>query len=1279
MVAGLEPIMNLAKAAGADLALTSDIVTDALTAFGLSAEDTAHFTDIIASASSNANTNVELLGESFKYCAPVAGALGFSAEDTAIALGLMANSGIKASNSGTALRGALTNLVKPTDTMAAFMDRYNISITNSDGSMKSLKEIMDLLRQNMGKLSEEEKKQAMAMLESSASAELAGNAMKDLSDEERDQIVASKLGEEAIKGMSDAQIAGALATEFSKEELKGLTDEQKRYQLACRLGQDQLSGLSEAQQAEAASAIFGKEAMSGLLAIVNASEGDYDKLTNAIYNCDGMTKKMADTMSNSTQGQIDNFKSKLEALGIQMADNLLPHVNDLLDKGMELIDWFSNLDSGTQQAIMDFGLMTFATGGLLSVTGKVTTNIGGLVTWVGKLTSSAGTSATKVEKLGSALGSLSSVALPLEIAIAGVSSAVYLYNKEQDALNNTIITAKEDMGFLESALLSLNGAQVESREELEKSGLVYKEFGENIGDNFKGKVEDATKSIHDFGMKLNEISIDNVLSEEETTDFNTRVENCVDGALKTIDSKKEESQNKMKNLFTLGDGAIDESEQQIIEFLNKEFEVEAEEVKKNQEEINKIYSTARSENRALKPEEVEQIKQYYGNIKQIELEAQAENNSELEYAKIDFQNRVKILDAKGASELLVQKKAEVNELCIQKENEYDQLIAVAQRRTDELTGTEKEQAEQKVAQLKQKKEETIQTYQSEWDEYKDIVEKEAPEIVGKYSEYTGEILTNADLQAQKGIEFARQHFEGLGVVTQEGWYKVKNNTTGALEDVYVTVDKSTGEITGCWNQTTNQVGGLTAELKEKVKQLGEEHEIDRLKIQQAMGQIAQAHVDASNNIVTKDGEVIGSLNNVTVSTNGVKEGIVNINGTPMQIQTNANGIITDMTNVEDSVNKLPKTKEITIISKFKTVISDTVKSVANSVGIDQNATGTNNYNGSGLSTVDEKGWELSSNNNVNMIGTYSGNSLASIPRGTAIRTHMQSVSDMKSEVSNQVDKKLGGLYIEGVRYSKEQLKELKRIAKDTGQVIVNGKNYSLESIRTMEKQQKEEEKSNQETKSYLKGIMVNDKFYSNESIRSMKELGNEVGGLTLDNKFYSNESLKAMEVITDKTGNIVNNTSLNEEIADNQSSLNSLTIEGLSYTQQALEAMKIIQDGVSGIMVNGKFYSEQAMEAMKSQPDVKLDGEYYNKDTKKSTELIKTSKSSKTEEIDYNKLSHNVGIEIGNTIKSMLQGLGIDINIVNKLNSKEISSEVTDEVIDKFGKKEKNSKSDKGR
>ena len=157
MLSGIEGVMYLAAASGEDLATTSDIVTDALTAFGLSAGDSGHFADVLAAASSNANTNVSMMGETFKYCAPVAGALGFSVEDTAEAIGLMGNAGIKASQAGTSMRSIMTNLTGDVKLSGAAIGDVTIATTNADGSMRSLSAILADCRVAFGGMTEAEK------------------------------------------------------------------------------------------------------------------------------------------------------------------------------------------------------------------------------------------------------------------------------------------------------------------------------------------------------------------------------------------------------------------------------------------------------------------------------------------------------------------------------------------------------------------------------------------------------------------------------------------------------------------------------------------------------------------------------------------------------------------------------------------------------------------------------------------------------------------------------------------------------------------------------------------------------------------------------------------------------------------------------------------------------------------------------------------------------------------------------------------------------------------
>lgn len=164
MIDGISGIMNLAAASGEDLASVSDIVTDSLTAFGLKASDSAQFADVLAVASSKSNTNVSLLGESFKNVAATAGAMGYSMKDTTTALGLMANAGVKGSDAGTSLRGVMTRLAKPTKEVDAAMSALGISAVNTDGSMKPLSVLIPELQTRFSTLTDAQKGQYATMI-----------------------------------------------------------------------------------------------------------------------------------------------------------------------------------------------------------------------------------------------------------------------------------------------------------------------------------------------------------------------------------------------------------------------------------------------------------------------------------------------------------------------------------------------------------------------------------------------------------------------------------------------------------------------------------------------------------------------------------------------------------------------------------------------------------------------------------------------------------------------------------------------------------------------------------------------------------------------------------------------------------------------------------------------------------------------------------------------------------------------------------------------------------
>ena len=247
MTSGISGIMNLAAASGADLATTSDIVTDALTAFGQTAADSGRFADVMAAASANANTNVEMMGETFKYAGAAAGAMGYSVEDLAVATGLMANSGIKGTQAGTSLRSTITRMAKPTKESGTAMKALGISITDAKGKMKPF-----------------------------------GQIMKDMR-----------------KGM------------------KGMTEDQK---------------------ASYAAMLGGQEAMSGLLAIANASDADFEKLTKAIDGAAGSAEKMAQVKLDNLKGDVTILQSALEGLAITAFDKVSDSFRGLVQLGTGLVD-----------------------------------------------------------------------------------------------------------------------------------------------------------------------------------------------------------------------------------------------------------------------------------------------------------------------------------------------------------------------------------------------------------------------------------------------------------------------------------------------------------------------------------------------------------------------------------------------------------------------------------------------------------------------------------------------------------------------------------------------------------------------------------------------------------------------------------------------------------------------------------------------------------------------------------------------------------------------------
>lgn len=333
IIAGMPGLLDLAAASGEDLARVADIVSDDLTAFKMPAEQAAHMADVMAAASTNANTNVSMMGETFKYTGAIAGSLGYSLEDVALATGLMANSGIKAEMAGTALRSIMNRMIDPPKDAAESLAQLGVSATNADGTVKPFRQQLIELR----------------------------NAMK---------------------------------------------------------------GLTDAQKAEMAGNIAGTEAMSGFLAVISASDDDFNKMAAAVDNSDGAASKMSKTMNNNAKGAMKEFKSSVEEVEITIGNAFLKTLETATKGVTGFVREFGKFAEAHPQLVGGIMAVIAVIGGLLAALGGVGLAVSAISTAFGALA-----------PIFTAVGSVLSVGLaPILAILAAIASVIYFVGENWETV-----------------------------------------------------------------------------------------------------------------------------------------------------------------------------------------------------------------------------------------------------------------------------------------------------------------------------------------------------------------------------------------------------------------------------------------------------------------------------------------------------------------------------------------------------------------------------------------------------------------------------------------------------------------------------------------------------------------------------------------------------------------------------------------------------------------------------------------------------------------------------
>jgi TP901 family phage tail tape measure protein len=627
MLEGLDGVLALAAASGEDLGMVSDIVTDSMTAFGLQAKEAGHFADVLAKASSSSNTNVGLMGETFKYVAPLAGSLGYSIEDTALAVGLMANAGIKGSQSGTALRSMITRLVKPTKESAEAIAALGIEITNADGTMKPLVQVM--------------------------------------------------------------------------EELRG-----------------SFNGLNPEQQAFYAAQIAGQEAMSGFLAIVNASDGDFNKLRDNINNATGSAKEMSDMMQNNLKGRWEEFKSGLEEAALQIYDLLLPSLEKWLAKGQAFIDWFQGLDEGTKKTILNIAGFTVALGPALLIGGKFANSIGSIVGLFTKF-SGAATVAT---------GATNALTTPMW-ALGGATKASAL-------LFNPWVAGAAAVGV---------GAVALAKHLKEDAIPALEELDESISETTRNAVTSFLDMEKDAKVALNQLAWSGMAVTEEMKDSITANTNqMADEVIAKLEEQKTEGLKHLQEMLDKSTTMSEEEKEEAIRIATEKYDEEIKKAQEGKARIEEILTEAKESNRKITDDERIEIEKIIVDLKDNSIRLMSENQEEQEKILENLKNNATRMTAEMMADVIKNSKEQKEKTIAEAEKEYQERLKFAETLKKDGSRESLELANKVIEEAERQKNEAVMAAEEMHEKVLQEVRNQGGDIVNQLDLDNGKIKTKWD-------------------------------------------------------------------------------------------------------------------------------------------------------------------------------------------------------------------------------------------------------------------------------------------------------------------------------------------------------------------------------------------------------------------------------------------------------------------------------------------------------------------------------------------------------
>lgn len=804
-------------------------------------------------------------------------------------------------------KGGFTDGAKSVDVLTTAINGYNLKTEDAT-------RISDLLitTQNLGKTTVDELASSMgAVIPVAASVNFDITELSASYAQLTKNGIATAESGTYLKAMLSELGKSGTATDLALRELtgKGFADLKKEGTSTSEI----LSMLTQyaAENDKTLKDMFGSvEAGSAALVLAKGSGQEYNDMLSAMGNSVGATQKAFEKIDATPAEQLKGALNELRNEGVRLGAMFVPVIEKTADIVGDVADAFSNLSDEQQDNIIKWGMVLAATGPALKVVGGGVTTFTKLASAVGgvskglKTFGTAQTAAATAAKgasavighaglTGSMVGLLGTLA-PVAAGAAVVGTGIYAIHENSQLMNRSVTDAKEDLSLMEEMLAKLNGTEVKTKEELEKLNLVTKDYGDTLSEEFVNNMDKAREKMVDFNTYLTGISLDGVVSAEESNELISRVESMCNETITVIQSKKDEAQKNLRELFIAEDGVIDESEQQVLNTLSESYDAQQQAVQEHLNAINAIKQAATEQNNQLTEAQIQELSQHYEKVAQIQLQTNAETKEELLAAEKDFQNQIATMNADQASELLKKKAKERDEEIKLIKEKYDDGISQLKLYMETADETEKQMYQKQIDNLEASKEKAIQTEQDKYEEYYNMALDSNKNLEGVINKYNGKILTNQEIENKKILDEMKVAYDGIGSITKSGCYYMYNTVAGRYEQVAIKVDEKTGDIVAMHSNLSYKTGSAWKEIGESAEKMAQKEDA-------AFQLVAGSHIkydETSNMVIDSATGIKYALEEVTEATDGTREGILNINGTPYNITVNKDGTIAALEEIE---------------------------------------------------------------------------------------------------------------------------------------------------------------------------------------------------------------------------------------------------------------------------------------------------------------------------------------------------------------------------------------------